>query len=53
MAKRKGKGRRGFKPAPEPKFIDRNLANVNPLTEQFAPTDANPIRQHARMAGRG
>ena len=33
------------------KFLDRNLMNVNPLKEQFAPTDAQPIRQHARMAG--
>lgn len=33
------------------KFKDRNLMNVNPMKEQFAPTPAQPIRQHARMAG--
>lgn len=33
------------------KFVDRNLAAVNPLTEQFEPTDAEPVRQHAKMAG--
>lgn len=32
-------------------FTDRNLTNVNPLKEQFEPTEAQPIRQHARMAG--
>lgn len=39
------------KPAPGGKFRDRDLSKVNPLTEQFAPTPAEPIRQHARMAG--
>ena len=29
----------------------KDLMNVNPLNEQFEPTDAQPIRQHARMAG--
>jgi len=29
----------------------RNLMGVNPMKEQFAPTDAEPIRQRARMAG--
>ena len=32
-------------------FIDRNLMNVNPMKEQFEPTEAQPIRQRARMAG--
>ena len=32
-------------------FIDRNLMKVNPLKEQFEPTEAQPIRQRARMAG--
>lgn len=32
-------------------FVDRNLMDVNPLDEQFEPTEAQPIRQHARMAG--
>lgn len=33
------------------KFKDHNLMGVNPLNQQFEPTDAQPIRQHARMAG--
>lgn len=33
------------------KFKDRNLMDVDPLKEQFEPTDAQPVRQHARMAG--
>jgi hypothetical protein len=32
-------------------YKDRNLMPVNPLREQFEPTDAEPIRQGARMAG--
>ena len=32
-------------------FVDRNLMAVNPLREQFEPTEAQPIRQRARMAG--
>jgi len=37
--------------APARPLRDRNLAATNPLTEQFEPTPAEPIRQHARMAG--
>lgn len=33
------------------KFVDRNLLPVNPLKQQFAPTDAEPVSQHKRMAG--
>ena len=33
------------------KLADRNLLAINPRNEQFEPTDAQPIRQHARMAG--
>ena len=33
------------------KFVARNLAAMNPRKEQFAPTPAEPVRQHARMAG--
>ena len=33
------------------KFHDYNPMNVDPNKEQFAPTDAQPVRQHARMAG--
>ena len=29
----------------------KNLMDVDPSVEQFAPTPAQPIRQHARMAG--
>ena len=29
----------------------KNLMDVNPNNEQFEPTDAQPIRQRARMAG--
>ena len=32
-------------------FKDRNLMAINPLQQQFEPTDAEPVRQHARMAG--
>lgn len=30
---------------------DIDIAGTDPNKEQFAPTDAEPIRQHARMAG--
>ena len=33
------------------KFVDRNLAGVNPLKEQFEPTGTEPVRQHFKMAG--
>ena len=33
------------------RFVDRNLKAVNPKKEQFEPTAAEPVRQHARMAG--
>ena len=33
------------------RFKDRDIAGTDPNKEQFAPTDAEPIRQHARMAG--
>lgn len=32
-------------------FKDRQLMGVNPLKEQFEPTEAEPVRQHKRMAG--
>lgn len=32
-------------------FKDHNLMKVDPNKEQFAPTEAQPIRQRARMAG--
>lgn len=32
-------------------FNDRNLMGVSPLKEQFEPTDAQPVRQHYKMAG--
>ena len=33
------------------RFRDRNLAAINPLREQFEPTDAVPVRQRNKMAG--
>ncbi len=32
-------------------YVDRNLMKVNPLKEQFAPTDAEPVRQRYKMGG--
>lgn len=32
-------------------FMDRNLMATNPMKEQFEPTPAEPVRQHAKMAG--
>ena len=39
------------KPAQTRTLVDRNLAATSPNTEQFEPTEANPVRQHARMGG--
>ena len=33
------------------RFVDRPLASINPRKQQFEPTPAEPVRQHARMAG--
>lgn len=33
------------------KCVERNLLPVNPKKQQFEPTPAQPVRQHARMAG--
>jgi len=33
------------------KFTHHNLMKTNPMKEQFAPTDASPVRQRARMGG--
>ena len=33
------------------KCVDRNLAKINPLKEQFEPTAACPVNSHKRMAG--
>lgn len=32
-------------------FVDRDLTNVSPNSQQFEPTEAEPVRQHYRMAG--
>lgn len=40
-------------PAAPSAYKARNIKAVNPKTEQFAPTDAAPIRQQTRMAGGG
>lgn len=34
-------------------FVDRNIAATDPNKEQFAPTEADPIKLHHRMAGIG
>jgi len=36
---------------PKEAFRSRNLVGVNPLTEQFAPTPAEPVRARYKMAG--
>lgn len=33
------------------KFVDRNLAKLNDGGESLAPTDAEPVSLHKRMAG--
>lgn len=33
------------------RFVDRQLMPVNPLKQQFEPTEASPVRQHHKMAG--
>lgn len=35
----------------EGRYVDRNLAKVNPLKQQFEPTAKEPVNQHKRMAG--
>ena len=32
-------------------FVNRDLRPVNPLRQQFEPTDAEPVRQKFKMAG--
>jgi hypothetical protein len=55
MSKRKPRGeKKAFKISPTTQgqnLTDHNLVGVNPLTQQFEPTEASPIRQHKRMAG--
>ena len=49
---KKAAGRNEFYRAGVPQtYVDRDLAKINPLNEQFEPTDAEPVRQHAKMAG--
>lgn len=33
------------------KYVARNLMAISPLKQQFEPTTAEPVRQHAKMAG--
>jgi hypothetical protein len=33
------------------KFVDRDLVAVNPLKEQFEPTESSPVPQRYKMAG--
>ena len=35
------------------KFSDHNIAAINPLSNQFEPTESAPVNQHKRMAGVG
>jgi hypothetical protein len=55
MTKRKAKGeKKEFKISPTTQgqnYTDRNLIGVSPLSEQFEPTDASPIKTRRRMAG--
>lgn len=51
--KQKSSGKRQYQASGEAKekFKDRDLSKVNPLDQQFEPTDAEPVRQHQKMAG--
>jgi len=40
-------------PAHVSNFRDRDVHSVDSAVEQFEPTEAMPVRQHARMAGGG
>jgi hypothetical protein len=33
------------------KLVERNLAKINPLKEQFEPSGKDPVAQHKKMAG--
>lgn len=33
------------------RFVDRDLAAISPLKQQFEPTEAEPVSQHKKMAG--
>ena len=33
------------------RFVSRDLAKIDPKKQQFEPTPAEPVRQHAKMAG--
>ena len=33
------------------RYVDRNLGAVNPKSEQFEPTGAEPVRQRFKMGG--
>lgn len=47
----KGKDHKHVKGGQGTKFTDRDLRKVNPMKEQFEPTEAAAIRQHKRMGG--
>ena len=51
MAKSKGGKAVGKTPAKGVGYVDRKLDKVNPLKEQFEPTDKCAIPQHKKMAG--
>lgn len=47
----KGRQYGGGKMAGDGGFVDRNLAGVNPKSQQFEPTTAQPVRQRFKMGG--
>ena len=47
----KGGKEGGYRNGVPGKFNARNLAAVNPKSEQFEPTPAEPVRQRYKMAG--
>jgi hypothetical protein len=54
LSARRVRGQRGWKDvgaAQGARFVDRNLLAVDPMKEQFEPTDGEPIHGHKRMAG--
>ena len=51
LAKNAGGKEGGYRNGVPGKFVDRNLRSVNPKTEQFAPTPAEPVPSRYKMAG--
>ena len=51
QVKNTGGGEGSYRNGVPGKFVDRDLRAVNPKTEQFAPTPAEPVRAKYKMAG--